>query len=328
MIPTPDLEIELFRLLRQIPRGQVATYGDLARALGDIRAARWVGGALLNHDHSSKCRCHRVVRSSGEVGLFIEGDSRLKEQRLVEEGVSVSEGKVNLSRRMSADDFQSDSPLTTLIQHQAKIRRQANEAPLSHQPDLLVGLDVAYPSSQIARAAAVVIDAETLETVDEQQLELPVRFPYIPGYLTYRELPALLAVWETIQPRLAGNEVCFIDGNGRLHPRRTGVAVSFGVLANRPTIGIGKSLLCGKVDLSEFPASDSRLIIDQEEVIGAAVKTTDQSRPVFVSVGHRITLEQATCISRACMTDHRTPEPIYLADRLSKRAVASGGTES
>ena len=91
-IDIPDLPLQLRELLEQVPAGRVTTYGDLAEALGDVAAARWVGSYLLDHPHDGDCPCHRVVRRTGELGLFITGDEADKQRRLTADGVPVSDG--------------------------------------------------------------------------------------------------------------------------------------------------------------------------------------------------------------------------------------------
>ncbi len=322
-VPIPDLRAELFQLLGQVPSGRLTTYGDLAQALGDKRAARWVGEVLVHHQHNRGCLCHRVVRAQGEIGLFITGNPAEKAERLRQEGISIARQKADLTSRMFADEFQSHFPLRALMRHQAIIREAAQQQPLSNPPEVLVGLDVAYPDPQTARAAAVVLDAKTLETVAEYQQDSPVRFPYIPGYLTYRELPVLWELWEQIQPSLPGNIICMIDGNGMLHPRRCGIAVTFGVLADVPTLGIGKSLLCGQIEPARNSVGATGNVVDQGEIIGAVMKAREHSRAVYVSIGHRMTLNDAIAWANSSLTGHRTPEPIFRADRLSKTRVAS-----
>jgi len=113
----------------------------------------------------------------------------------------------------------------------------------------------------------------------------------------------------------------FIDGNGYLHPRRAGIASCFGLIADAPTIGVGKSLLCGRVDLHEMTAVDRRAVTHDDELIGVALKSRDDSKPVFVSPGHRIDFDGAAGLARRMMRGHRLPEPVHRADRLSKRAV-------
>jgi deoxyribonuclease V len=318
-IELPDLAVVVQALLRQVPRGRVTTYGELGRALGDVRAARWAGEFLLDHPHDESCPCHRVVRSTGDVGLYVTGDSVEKSVRLIADGISVEEGRADLARLMTAAEFQSPAPLTRLIEFQESAGRRLQMTPLGSEPDLLYGLDVAYRRDGTAQGAAVLLDAATLDTVWEGTCRTSVAFPYIPGYLAFRELPVLLDLWEQARAVARGVVVCFVDGNGRLHPRRAGVASCFGLLADVPTIGIGKSLLCGRVDADPACADDAPPVMHAGEVVARSVQSRESSHPFYVSVGNRLTLDDALRLARRCLTTHRLPEPIHRADRLSKR---------
>lgn len=315
----PDLVAELTALLAQVPRGRVTTYGDLAKALGDVRAARWIGEYLLHHPHGSRCACHRVVRANGAVGLFIAGNAADKVQRLRHEGVTVDHGIADLDVCVRADDFDTSAPLRSLQVTQSAVARRVCERPLSESPTTLCGLDVAYRANGDAVGAAALLDADSQETIAEVTHCAPAAFPYIPGYLTFRELPVLLALWEQLRARAGRRTVCLVDGNGRMHPRRAGVASVFGVTTGVPTIGVTKSRLCGRV----LPSRDTpgkRPVVDGEELLGIELQDNDQHRPIYVSIGHRITLTEAVEIVRHSRSGGRLPEPTRRADRLSRIA--------
>jgi deoxyribonuclease V len=318
--PTADLRNVVLSLLRQIPVGSVSTYGDLARALGDekTRSARWLGEFLKDHPHSPDCPCHRIVRSTGEIGLHISGDPLVKVQRLEQEGTFVSPmGTVDVTDRFTG--FNSPRPLEQLREFQMELGRRVRQKRLPAAPRTLAGVDVAYRSDGTACGAYVLLDAATLEVLHEIRCFMDVDFPYIPGYLTYREMPVMLELCR--QARNAGQlaDVIFCDGNGRLHPWRAGIAVCLGVVLDHPVIGIGKSLLCGTIDSKCKDIDGSCPVIDQEERVAMAVKANQNSKAVYVSVGNRITLAEATLLARQSMTRHRVPEPIYFADRLTKQ---------
>ncbi|WP_419825780.1 endonuclease V [Sphingomonas sp.] len=136
-------------------------------------------------------------------------------------------------------------------------------------------------------------------------------FPYVPGYLGFREAPALVEAWE----RLAAKPgLLLVDGHGRAHPRRCGIAVHLGVLLDVPAVGIGKSLLCGEVEglLGEEPGSTAPLV-DRGEVVAMAVRTRARGQPVYVGVGHRISLDTAVARVLALAEGRRLPFPIRLA---------------
>ncbi|WP_175516928.1 endonuclease V [Planctomicrobium piriforme] len=322
----PDLPAEVRGLLVQIPPGQVTTYGDLARALGDdkARAARWLGDFLAHHEHSADCVCYRVVRANGEIGLSVEGPEQ-KVRHLKAEGVTVDDlGRVDLSQRFT--DFQSSRPLSQLKENQLRLASAFCEEPLSAAPRTLGAVDVAYTADGIACAAYVALDASSLEIVTEQALKRPVAFPYIPGYLTWRELPVILELCEQVRQSGQLADVIFCDGNGRLHPWRAGIAVCLGAMLAHPVIGVGKSLLCGKVNQSELQSTGEAAVIDSGETIGHALGQSGASMTIYVSAGNRITLPEAVELSRQAIQTHRLPEPIFLADRLTKRLKQSPPT--
>ncbi|HWL07303.1 MAG TPA: endonuclease V [Planctomicrobium sp.] len=321
----PNLHTEVEQLLAQIPHGRVTTYGDLARVLGDenARSARWLGEFLNHHPHHADCRCYRVVRSNGEVGLFVEGDPKAKGDRLQSEGVDVSPtGKVDLSRKFT--DFVSSRPLEAMRIYQKQLAESVSFNPPKSALRSIAGVDVAYADANTACAAYVQLDLVTLEPVFQATLTRPVRFPYIPGYLTFRELPVLLELCLSVQKQQKLADVLFVDGNGQLHPWRAGIATCLGISLDHPTIGIGKSLLCGRVDSSGDTLKPHPIIIDEKkeppEIIGMALPSAFRKSPCYVSVGHRMSLELAVKLALQSTGKRALPEPIYLADRLTKQA--------
>jgi deoxyribonuclease V len=319
LLPTdvPDLPAELDRLLAQIPAGRVSTYGDLARALGDIKAARWVGEYLLEHPHGDACTCHRVVRKEGAVGLYITGDPQEKVARLLAEGVELRDGQVDLSEALQTE-FESAAPLARLRRLQESMPQRVMLCPLEHKARTVGGIDVSYISPREGIAAYVRIDADTHEVLWSTTLRGAVTFPYIPGYLTFRELPLFVRLFGEV--RRAGQEapVTLVDGNGILHPRRAGSASAVGVAVETPTIGISKKLLCGSVDLNDLSAGEPREVIDQQQPIGIALRAGPNRRPFFASPGHRINLADTVAVVQQVLGDGRLPVPIALADRISR----------
>jgi deoxyribonuclease V len=178
---------------------------------------------------------------------------------------------------------------------------------------LVAGVDVGYKAG-VARAAAVVLDR--LDTIEEVVVDEPISFPYVPGLLSFREIPPLLAAWKLLKTR---PDVVIVDGQGIAHPRRFGVASHFGVLIGLPTIGCAKSRLIGEFE-SPAPARGSwSPLRHRGETIGAVLRTRDGGNPVFVSPGHLIGLKRAISVVLACAPRYRLPEPQRRADRLTKR---------
>lgn len=165
-----------------------------------------------------------------------------------------------------------------------------------------------------AMAAVVVLDYATLDTVDQATAEAPVTFPYIPGLLSFREAPAILAA----PARLDSHpDVLMIDGHGLAHPRRFGIACHIGVLIGRPTIGCAKSLLTGKAGrLDQSPGSTAE-ITHRGEVLGVAIRTRQNAKPVYVSAGYRVDLPSAMRVVLECGQGYRLPEPTRRAHQLA-----------
>jgi deoxyribonuclease V len=176
---------------------------------------------------------------------------------------------------------------------------------------LVAAADVSiHREEKLARAAVVVLSYPEMEVVERQVVESEPSFPYVPGLLTFREAPLLLDAFQQIQSQ---PDLLLIDGQGYAHPRRFGIACHLGLLLDLPTIGCAKSRLCGEyVEPAETQASSQPLLSDGE-VIGSVVRTRAAVSPVFVSVGHRIGLDEAVKWTLACCRGHRLPEPSRFA---------------
>lgn len=314
----PDLPRELDRLLKQVPRGCVTTYGDLARALGDVKAARWVGEYLLAHRHDDECPCHRVVRVDGDIGLYLTRNDAEKAAKLLQEGVTITGRKVDL-KAFGFRDFRCTAPLAALQELQRRIPEELIFTPLSGPPRLVGGIDVSYISKTEAVASFVLIEPPSQELVWSTSVRADVTFPYISGYLSFRELPILSKLFASV--RAAGREpdVTFVDGNGILHPRRAGSASCFGLAVQTPTIGVGKKLLCGSVEPADPDEPDVRRVMHEGEPIGYAVRAGSGNRPFYVSPGHLTDLATTLTATRLVLGNRRLPFPIALADRESRR---------
>ena len=315
-----NLPEDLWGLLAQVPPARVTTYGALAGELGDVAAARWVGEYLLSHPHAEGCPCHRVVRRTGELGLYITGNPQEKQDRLERDSVEVSHGRVDL-QRFGFDDFSSRKPLAALSEFQEALPGSVSLKPFPETPELVAGVDVSYVGRNRAVGAYVVIDVAGGQLVWSTTVSKPVTFPYIPGYLAFREAPILLELLREVESRRQLADLVLVDGNGMLHHRHAGIATHVGVVADVPTVGIGKKLLCGRVDLNGIAAGEPRPVTHAGRVVGMAVKAKDTYRPIFVSPGQHIDVADAVRITQLLFHGHRLPEPIYQADRLSRRAA-------
>jgi deoxyribonuclease V len=171
----------------------------------------------------------------------------------------------------------------------------------------------------------VVIDAESLEVVEVAATRAEARFPYVPGYLSFREIPPLLEAFARLETE---PDLIVCDGQGRAHPRRFGLACHLGVLLDRPAFGCAKSRLIGEYREPGPRRGAHTQLRDAGEVIGEVVRTRAGVKPVFVSVGHRISLATARRAVLRLAPRYRLPEPIRAAhqevNRL-RRLAASGG---
>ena len=171
----------------------------------------------------------------------------------------------------------------------------------------------------------MLLDYPGLVPVERVLVERPVAFPYVPGLLSFREVPALLEALDRLHAR---PDLILCDGHGYAHPRRFGLACHLGLWLDVPAIGVAKSRLTGrheepgpaKGDLAWLRAGSGAR---PSERIGAVLRTRERVKPVYVSAGHRVSLRTAVALTLACTARYRLPEPTRLADKLSKTARTS-----
>ena len=168
----------------------------------------------------------------------------------------------------------------------------------------VAGVDIGL-KKDIARASVVVLNFPELRVVDSVVTESPVRFPYIPGLLSFREIPPLLIAFSQLQTE---PDLVIVDGQGIAHPRRFGLASHLGLVLDKPTIGCAKSRLWGRYEEPDSEQGAYTYLTDKDEVIGAAVRTRTNVRVVYVSIGHRISLDSARTWTLACCQGYRLPE--------------------
>ena len=181
----------------------------------------------------------------------------------------------------------------------------------------VAGVDVGFEQQgRIARAVVAVFSFPALEPLEQHLARLPTPFPYVPGLLSFREIPVILEALAQLEhiPQLL---LC--DGQGIAHPRRLGVAAHLGLVTDIPSIGVGKSRLTGDFREPGPNRGDSSPLTDQGERIGTVLRTRTKVKPVFVSPGHRVSQESAVEYVLACTPRYRLPEPIRAADKLASR---------
>jgi len=212
---------------------------------------------------------------------------------------------------------------TVTPQEAVRIQEQLRGTILSSgrvpRPALVAGADAAFDLvSGLVFAAVVVLSFPDLAPVESVIRRDRLRFPYIPGLLSFREAPALLRAFARLQH---DPDLIFIDGHGLSHPRAAGIACHIGVCLGKPTIGCAKSLLIGTHRAPGLSRGATTSLYDATgHIIGAVVRSRDQVKPVFVSVGHKISLAEAVRLTLACGTGYRIPEPTRQADLLAERA--------
>ncbi len=181
----------------------------------------------------------------------------------------------------------------------------------------VAGVDVAYDkNSDLTIASIALLDAATLNVLDTIIVRDQVSFPYIPGLFSFREMPPLIKAFENlgIEPDLV---VC--DGHGYAHPRRFGLACHLGVLFDIPTIGCGKTRLIGNYNEPDsHRGARSDLIVSAGEVIGAVLRTQDNVKPVYVSIGHKVSLATSCRWILKLSPKYRLPETTRAADQIGR----------
>ena len=179
----------------------------------------------------------------------------------------------------------------------------------------VAGVDVGFPRQRgTTRAAVAVLDFPTLEPVEQAVVEIPTRFPYVPGQLSFREVPAIL---EALTRLHQSPDLLLCDGQGIAHPRRLGVACHLGLLSDIPAIGVAKSRLLGTHSLVPDTRGAWVPLIDKGETVGTVLRTRQGVKPLYISPGHRISMESAVYWVMACTTRYRLPETTRKAHHLA-----------
>jgi len=322
----PNLMEQVDQLVRAIPPGRVATYGDLAKSLGDSVASRWVATYLLDPHGNMADLSHRVVRSTGEVGLHFSGSTETKSQLLVAEEVAVINGSIPL------ETYRTELP--AVIPSLSKLKAwqrdfECPEEPAFHLSDIEVigGIDVSYGKEQ-AVSACHMTKSNGKSSLITTTFTGEATFPYITGYLAFREIPLHLKLLAQLQSAGTLPDVLLVDGNGRLHPRRMGIATMLGALTGIPTIGVAKKLICGVIRAPELRVGKWEPILaskdEPEEILGyATMPHTKTKHPIYVSRGFGIDDPSMQAILERCLDEHRSPEPIYWADRESRKLAST-----
>jgi deoxyribonuclease V len=199
---------------------------------------------------------------------------------------------------------------------QQNLRNQVISQDLFTEPiQHVAGVDMGFTENgKISRAAVAVLSFPDLQLVETSIAYRPTEFPYIPGFLSFREIPALL---DALQKIKTIPDMILCDGQGIAHPRRFGIACHLGLLVDIPTIGVAKSLFIGKHEALADSKGSWQPLIDRDETIGAVLRTRSGVKPVYVSPGHRVSLATAIDYTLRCTTKYRLPETTRIADKLA-----------
>ncbi|TCO52036.1 endonuclease V [Kribbella antiqua] len=201
---------------------------------------------------------------------------------------------------------------------QEELRHRVDPTDAGSSPQYVAGLDVTYDGDRLA-AAVVVLDWQTLGEVDRSVVLGKTAFPYVPGLFAFREVPALLEALERLSTT---PDLLVCDGQGLAHPRRFGLACHLGVLTGVPAIGAAKTAFVGTHREPGVARGETAELLLDGEVVGAVLRTQHGVKPVYVSIGHRVSLPTAIAHVLHLTPRYRLPETTRAADHLSRKALA------
>lgn len=218
------------------------------------------------------------------------------------------------------EKFIAPKDVSDAIAMQKQLRLQVNLRNSLNNPQLIAGVDCSYDiKNNISYAVVVLMRMGEFKPLNIIRAQAPTTFPYIPGFLSFREIPVILKALQQLEQM---PDLFMVDGQGVAHPRRFGIAAHLGVLTHIPAIGVAKSLLCGHYQEPLMTKGSCSDLIDKNEKIGTVLRSKDNIKPLFISPGHLIDHETAVEITLRCLLRHRLPEPTRIADKLSKQKDA------
>jgi len=195
------------------------------------------------------------------------------------------------------------------------LKQKVRIEPLQKEVKYIGGADISFNRGEsTVYATIVVLRLSDLEEVERSLVVGTIDFPYIPGLLSFREVPILWEAWQQLKQK---PDVLVLDGHGIAHNRRFGVASHFGILADIPTIGCAKKIFVGTHQELSEEARNMVGIYDKNELLGAVLRSRSKVKPIYISVGHRITLPDALRIIQQCITKYRLPEPTRQAHLIA-----------
>lgn len=302
-----------YDLVRQIPDGNISSYGAVAESLGDKIAARAVGRIMNQNPNADTMPCYKIVHSNGRLGGFGLGiDDKIR--RLNEVNIEVEKGKIVDFKTVFFNGFKTDFPLKKLRQEQIDISKKVKLKDGFKKIDTVAGIDVAYPKNEFdyACGACVVMDYKTKEIIEKKTIFWETNFPYISTYLFYREFPIIREIVNILK---SDPTVFMFDGNGILHPYGIGLATQAGITLNKPSIGVAKRLLYGDVKGNNVKINGVKK--------GITFYSSEKiKRPIYVSPGNKIFFESTLKIVKK-LSKFKIPEPLRQAHIFAKKTIKS-----
>ncbi|MFN3527928.1 MAG: endonuclease V [Candidatus Altarchaeaceae archaeon] len=289
----------VFNLVKQIPKGKISTYKEIAIALGDEISARAVGRILNCNENLNEIPCYRIINSNGEIGGYKLGIEK-KIDLLKKDGFEIENNRIKNFEKYVFKEFKTDFPLKKLRNLQEEMKRKIIIEDF-YNFEKFCGVDVSYYGKCLNEKGIACLVFNENKNFSKIFSERKINFPYIPTYLFFREFPVIKEVIEkAIREGIIEKEktVILVDGNGILHPLNMGIASHIGVVMDIATIGVSKKLLCGKI-------KDNEIYLNGKK-IGVKIKN------IYVSPGHKISLETSVKIVKKFLK-FKIPEQLRLA---------------
>jgi deoxyribonuclease V len=229
---------------------------------------------------------------------------------------SLTRSLQNMQTNLKTYSFTSPTSVAEAIAIQKQLRNSVRLKDEFSSLRVLAGIDVSYDKqADLTKAFIVLMSFDHLLPLKSVTASLPTSFPYVPGLLSFREIPAILQVFQQLGQI---PDLLMVDGQGIAHPRRLGIAAHLGVILDIPAIGVAKSRLTGSFKTLGAAKGSITPLMDKTERIGTVLRAKEKCNPLFISPGHRVSHESAVNITLHCLTRYRLPEPTRIADKLSK----------
>jgi deoxyribonuclease V len=255
--------------------------------------------------------CFRIVYSDGKIGGFGLGiDDKIR--RLNKDNIQVKDNKILNFKNIFFNDFTTDYPLKKLRKKQIELSKKINLKDDFEKIDTIAGFDVSYPKKDFENcsAACVVIENGTKKVVEEKIIHDKIFFPYIPTFLSFREADFYIKLYNELKNK---PDVLMIDGNGILHPFGLGIASFVGLKLDIPSVGVAKSILCGKL-------YGKKIMLDNKQIGVSYFYSKLIKNPIYISPGHKISFKSSfKIVDNNCYS--RIPEPIRMAHNLATNSI-------